>query len=673
MIRLYTDEQLNSLTGKTTPFSRTTKFGEPTKQPTTTGKIRLYSDEQLEQFQKVDKYNSLIEESWKLAEETEARIKKQTSLGSILKGTIGLGEPGTGAVGKLAKGVGGYIKSAVTRPKETAKGVFESAVLKPVSFAQSVLQPSVKQKPISEIMGEPEDEEAKKARAVGDFLGWLVPYSAISKGTKVVLGGVKLAPKIAKFIPAISDAIGFIGTGQVLYEKEEDTSRLKQLRNDAILLGVFKAAGLAFKGLKNKTITNQITNQIDDVVSDVKETLTDVQKAKPTILNLRVKPKEGKMPMADIVRIEKKVEQINQLVKKETGQTPKELLQQEIKAEAAGVKDIYERIKISEKRLPVIKPITIRQESKIYELETQIGELEETLNWSPLRQLSKYANKRTGELPEVLGKGKGIFGRKGDQLITELGFKDSEIARESYLAYNQSRKQLNQLKEQLRNVKKESFKDYTPEQINTINQLLTEATKSIEIVYRGGALKPIEGVGKIKARGLAMGVEAKAVEKKLIKGFGELPEYKMVNMKDQAQRAAKLIEKNYEKAKRIALGLENPPKKTIPEAIFTAVEEKAIRDGDVNTLKELATMSRLTEEATTMGQRIRTLGERNPESPVRAIKDIIKIKEELAKKRLGGKSINQAKREIVNNIKSEIKKQTTKRQNWAEFISSIRC
>ncbi|MFA4846245.1 MAG: hypothetical protein WC654_06855 [Patescibacteria group bacterium] len=51
---------------------------------------------------------------------------------------------------------------------------------------------------------------------------------------------------------------------------------------------------------------------------------------------------------------------------------------------------------------------------------------------NPSRQLAKYANKRTGELPEVLGKGTSIFGRKGDSIVTELGFQDSEQAREAY-------------------------------------------------------------------------------------------------------------------------------------------------------------------------------------------------------------------------------------------------
>lgn len=59
----------------------------------------------------------------------------------------------------------------------------------------------------------------------------------------------------------------------------------------------------------------------------------------------------------------------------------------------------------------------------------------EELLLDPARQLSKYANKRTGELPEVTGDGKSIFARKGDDIITELGFKDSEQAREAYQRY----------------------------------------------------------------------------------------------------------------------------------------------------------------------------------------------------------------------------------------------
>jgi len=68
---------------------------------------------------------------------------------------------------------------------------------------------------------------------------------------------------------------------------------------------------------------------------------------------------------------------------------------------------------------------------------------------NPARQLAKYANKRTGELPEVTGTGNSIFGRKGDSIITELGFEDSEQAREAYQAYLKQKGELTRVQANL--------------------------------------------------------------------------------------------------------------------------------------------------------------------------------------------------------------------------------
>lgn len=66
----------------------------------------------------------------------------------------------------------------------------------------------------------------------------------------------------------------------------------------------------------------------------------------------------------------------------------------------------------------------------------------EMLLEDPARQLSKYANKRTGELPEVTGNPKSIFAQRGDDIVTELGFKDSEEARAAYEKYVQNRERV---------------------------------------------------------------------------------------------------------------------------------------------------------------------------------------------------------------------------------------
>ena len=138
-------------------------------------------------------------------------------------------------------------------------------------------------------------------------------------------------------------------------------------------------------------------------------------------------------------------------------------------------------------------------------------------------------------------------------------------------------------------------------------------------------------------------------------------------MKDQSVKAQDLLTKDYELAKRIAMGKELPPNDILPESVFVAVENKAIKEGDVETIRNLATASELTTEATTMGQRIRTLAERDPESPVTAIKGVAKAREQ----RVG--DTKKAKKETVSSIKKEIKKLSHTKETWADFMRSIQC
>ena len=187
-------------------------------------------------------------------------------------------------------------------------------------------------------------------------------------------------------------------------------------------------------------------------------------------------------------------------------------------------------------------------------------------------------------------------------------------------------------------------------------------------------IKEVEGSGATKTRGLSQGVEAKAIEKKLTEGFGDLPEYQVVNMKDQATKAAELVSGNYETAKRIAMGEEPAPQGLIPESVFMAVENKAILEGDSVTLRELATASKLTTEATTMGQRIRTLAERDPESPTGAIKEVLKTREEVAQKRLGKKkTIAKEIEKVSGEIKKAVSQVKHTKETWAEFITGLKC
>jgi hypothetical protein len=183
---------------------------------------------------------------------------------------------------------------------------------------------------------------------------------------------------------------------------------------------------------------------------------------------------------------------------------------------------------------------------------------------------------------------------------------------------------------------------------------------------------------EIKTSKLASGVEQKAIEAGLTERFEGKPEYAVVNVADQARVATELIKTNPQRAIKIAMGQEIPPEGLLPESVFTAVEKSAIRSGDVATLRELATSSSLTSEATGMGQRLRMLAEQDPYSPVGAIQDITKIKQTILEKKIG-KSYDKIKSEQVAKLKetinSEKKINPTKvtKDTVMAFIKSIEC
>ncbi|MEI9966166.1 MAG: hypothetical protein WDN67_00600 [Candidatus Moraniibacteriota bacterium] len=197
-----------------------------------------------------------------------------------------------------------------------------------------------------------------------------------------------------------------------------------------------------------------------------------------------------------------------------------------------------------------------------------------------------------------------------------------------------------------------------------------EAPKSPDI---GEAkVEPIKGTGEKKTRGLSAGVEAKAVEKKLIDRFSDLPEYETVNKKDQAERVSKLMNDEYDRAERIALGDERPPNDILPESVFVAVEDKAIKDRNISLLRRLATSSNLTSEATTMGQRISMLAERDSNSAVKKMQEVFKERKKRFEEK-GGKRLDEAKKKEVSEIKKRTRQPVPDKQDWESFVESIKC
>lgn len=189
-----------------------------------------------------------------------------------------------------------------------------------------------------------------------------------------------------------------------------------------------------------------------------------------------------------------------------------------------------------------------------------------------------------------------------------------------------------------------------------------------------GAPRPVIGTGDIKPRGLSESTEAAAINKDLSEGFGDLPTYQAVKDTDQGALAAKFLNDDPEAAMEVAMGTKAAPKGLLPEAAYVAVKNRAVAEGDVDTIRNLATQSTLTQQATTMGQRISYLRNVNPENdPVAAIQQV----QEARAAALKAKGIDVAAN--TNQAAAEYAplraaaRAPKGADAWQKFMTSIRC
>lgn len=290
---------------------------------------------------------------------------------------LGLAENTFGTIGNwakdLASAVVDHVKASVSSPGgllTTAEGTVQSAVLKPLAFGEGIsngildaiasvpntlfgthinqtlvndggdyihyintsdprlaqyrqdngLDPVFTQlaQMNKDISRSPSDQ---KAFDTGNFIGWLVPYSKIASGVEAAAGlagiGTTIAPKLAPLIPYISDAVGFLGTGQILHSPDEG-SRVTQLRNDALALALFDVGGFALKGagaLASKGLSSILAPATKDAV----------QRALAPVI---AETKDGGKVSIDT--LDHAVTEAKDAVVEATGKDPKELLQQHL-------------------------------------------------------------------------------------------------------------------------------------------------------------------------------------------------------------------------------------------------------------------------------------------------------------------------------------------------------
>lgn len=196
-------------------------------------------------------------------------------------------------------------------------------------------------------------------------------------------------------------------------------------------------------------------------------------------------------------------------------------------------------------------------------------------------------------------------------------------------------------------------------------------------------LRAVEGTGAVRTLGVSESVEAKAIEAGLTDSFGDLPEYYQVSKADQAERVVKYMNEDYESAKAIARGEKAPPKDILLVSMFEGVKQRAIADGDLELVHELAT-GRVAKIGKTMGQNIAMFAERNPGDPIAAVQRVQAAREAdlIARGRTAGNTGSAiealvGKRnpvgETVSEIKTAMRKGASTRQDWGSFIEALRC
>ena len=152
-------------------------------------------------------------------------------------------------------------------------------------------------------------------------------------------------------------------------------------------------------------------------------------------------------------------------------------------------------------------------------------------------------------------------------------------------------------------------------------------------------------------------IKAESIKSGLEDVFGDIEYYNKVSVKSQAEETAKLINEDYDRAIRIAMGQENAPGDLLPESVLIGVKNQAIKSGDTELLINLATAEGgVARESTVLGQRIKMLDEGLEDDAFRNIKKVVSERRNNYQKKTG-KSVDKAIKQETDKIKEAIKKQ----------------
>lgn len=172
-----------------------------------------------------------------------------------------------------------------------------------------------------------------------------------------------------------------------------------------------------------------------------------------------------------------------------------------------------------------------------------------------------------------------------------------------------------------------------------------------------------------KVSGSALKSEQRAVEANLAKEFEGKATYDTASYKTNSESAVKLTHEDPQKAMDIAMG-RTPGNNTVHEvAIAKALENKAIQEGDAETLRQLAASSRHTATSEA-AQRLGAEGFTNESSPVKLMKQVADTKVTAFE--------TKAKTTVAAAIKKDVATATAhikvpSKDEWKVFVESLKC
>lgn len=171
-----------------------------------------------------------------------------------------------------------------------------------------------------------------------------------------------------------------------------------------------------------------------------------------------------------------------------------------------------------------------------------------------------------------------------------------------------------------------SIKSATTEHQFLQEEIAKEArqTQSASILS-GKTASPLETSTPMMA-GQSLSTEAKAVKNGLTSEANPAT-YGATNWDIQSEQAVNILNTDEAAAKRIAFGQQEPPPGVLANAVYKAVENRAIKNSDSETIRQLVE-SQAGSRTSRYAQELGVLGAKDPESPVVALLAISKARQE---------------------------------------------